>query len=81
MPNNGLFMTPDEFKQALLDAGLTQAEFASLVGAPTRTVTHWCTVRAANVPAALVALLAARPELVDVMRQLAKRREAGRAHF
>lgn len=80
MSDANLFMSPDEFKQALRSTGLSQVEFAELCGVPLRTAAHWSTTRAPNVAATLIALLAERPELVSVLRQIAKRREAGRAH-
>ena len=71
-----LFKTPDEFKQSLQSCGLQQVEFARLTGTSVRTTNHWARHRCPNVVAALVDLLAERPELVDVLRKIHERREA-----
>lgn len=41
MCQNGLFVTPKQFREALHDLGLSQAEFARLLDVSPRSVTRW----------------------------------------
>jgi DNA-binding transcriptional regulator YiaG len=49
-------MTPDQFRAALADLGLSQADFARLAMVDARTVRRWCDGTRA-VPGPVVALL------------------------
>lgn len=51
-----LFMTPDQFRAALADLGLSQAGFARIAQVNPRTVRRWCDGTRA-VPGPVVALL------------------------
>ena len=64
-------MSPDEFKQSLHALGLTQAEFGELTFSPRRTVVYWAAESVPGPVAAIVRLLERRPELVEVMREIA----------
>ena len=57
-------MTPDQFRAALADLGLSQAGFARLALVDARTVRRWCDGTRA-VPGPVVALLALLSILVD----------------
>lgn len=63
-------MKPQEFAQGLRSLELTQVEFASLVDASKRTVLYWTQEAVPGPVAALVRLLLARPEMVQVLREL-----------
>ncbi len=52
----GNYMTPDQFRVALADLGLSQAGFARLAMVDARTVRRWCDGTRA-VPGPVVALL------------------------
>ena len=57
-------MTPDQFRAALADLGLSQAGFARIAMVDARTVRRWCDGTRA-VPGPVVALLALLSILVE----------------
>ena len=57
-------MTPDQFRTALADLGLSQVGFARLAMVDARTVRRWCDGTRA-VPGPVVALLALLSILVE----------------
>ena len=57
-------MTPDQFRAALADLGLSQAGFARIAMVYARTVRRWCDGTRA-VPGPVVALLALLSILVE----------------
>lgn len=69
-------VSPGEFRQSLRTIGLSQTEFAILTGTPRRTVVYWAQdASPSGMAATLVRLLLARPELVEVLREQAKKDE------
>jgi hypothetical protein len=76
-------MKPVELKQILHQLGLGREEFGRLLAVPPRTAYHWCSERTLHkdkfVPptvGVIAHLLQRRPELVEVLREMAAEREA-----
>jgi len=63
-------MSPDDLKQALRTLGLTQEAFGELLFSARRTVTYWTAEAVPGPVEAIARLLLARPELVEVMREI-----------
>lgn len=70
-------MTPDELRQSLRSLGITQEDFGDLLFSARRTVVYWTAQSVPGPVEVLVRLLERRPELVDVLRDIAA--EQGRA--
>jgi DNA-binding transcriptional regulator YiaG len=63
-------MSGDEFRDAIAALGLPQSEYGRLIGSSTRSISHWAQHTPPGPVEALTKLLEARPELVDVLRQV-----------
>lgn len=71
-------MTPDQYREALKRHGLTQIEFATLLGAKPRTGQYWAQVAVPPPVATIIELIDRRPELLPVIEQIAQEREVGK---
>ena len=71
-------MKPEEYRQALRDLDLTQEGFADLLGHAARTGQYWAAVSVPASVASMVRLLKRRPELIDVLTDIARERKAKR---
>lgn len=72
-------MTAEELREILRKLHLAQIEFALLLGAAPRAGQYWCAGRPISGPVATMArLLDRRPELVEVVREIASEPKAGR---
>jgi DNA-binding transcriptional regulator YiaG len=65
-------MTPDDFKQGLRTLGVTQTEFAQVVGASRRAALYWTQQAVPGPVATLLRIFLARPELLEVARAFAQ---------
>lgn len=68
--------TTDRYRQFLRSNGLTQADYAALLGHSARAGQYWATQALAPAAETMARLIEARPELLDVLRQLATDRDA-----
>ncbi len=70
-------MTPTEYKQFLRRHGLAQHEFAALLGNSRRTGQSWADEGPTSAAATMARLIDRRPELLEVVREIAAERGTG----
>lgn len=69
-------MTPDDYRQFLRSHGLTQLEFARLLGNSARSGQYWASESVPPYVATVVELIKRRPETLDRLREIARERDA-----
>ncbi len=69
-------MQPEEYRAAIKALGFTQEGFAELVGAKPRTGQYWASVAVPPAVAFIVHMFQERPEIRDVGKKIAARRDA-----
>ncbi len=67
--------TTERYRQFLRINGLTQADFAGLLGHSARAGQYWATSALPPAAETMARLIEARPELLDVLRTLAAERD------
>lgn len=67
-------MTSAEFKKFLRRHGFTQQDFAALLGHGGRTGQYWANESRPSSVETMAELIDLRPELIDVLREIAARR-------
>lgn len=72
-------MSPERYRQFLRTQGLTQAEFAGLLGHSPRTGQYWATESVPPSVETWVLYIEARPEALDVLRAMPVDRVGGEA--
>lgn len=68
-------LTPEKFKQFLRRHGFTQEEFGVLLGHGARTGQYWAAQSRPASVETLAELIDRRPEVVDVLREIAADRD------
>lgn len=69
-------MTPDELKTILRNLDVSQVKFGEMLGHNGRTGQYWCSVSVPGSVEILARLLAARPELLALVQDMANERDA-----
>ncbi len=67
-------MTPEQYRSAIKRLGYTQEGFAAAIGAGKRSGQRWASVSVPPAVSTLVALIEARPELREVLTDIAERK-------